>query len=256
MATTPRIPFASLLLAVLVTAAGCGGSGPTAPAGSSLSQSDADDAALQVAVSLGPIVRDVQTSRAGWGPTPAPSLSADPDTTYDDGGIKFESTRVWYDAAGNPVPAGDPSAVRLVTTTRASGTFESERDTATIGHSSTLDLRRDGEALRVDGAALDTLVNHCRSWDGTRTHTLWWNSALAIEAVRLGFDPASPWPLSGRMTYTAHAVRSASGEGGEIERAFDVLVVIVFDGTAQPLLVVDGTWRYRWNIATGTLTRA
>ena len=68
--------------------------------------------------------------------------------------------------------------------------------------------------------------------------------------------PTNGWPLSGTVTYVVSADRLRSNNRADVEAHFDATVVVTFDGTSQPLIVVNGAWRYRWNMVTGAITRA
>ena len=52
------------------------------------------------------------------------------------------------------------------------------------------------------------------------------------------------------------ADRLRSTSRADVEVHIDATVVVTFNGTSQPEIVVNGTWRYRWNMVTGVVIRA
>jgi hypothetical protein len=256
-------PVALLLLALpLIT--GCGNK-VTAPSGTG--QQTADDLAIQAVTSMTLVGGDVQLSIASTPPSaPMSARRAAParalwDTTVVMNGITYEASRTFYDASDNALPGWDPLAVRLRWTSRAYGTYQGPRDTASVGHDALLDVRgiQSGEdTLTFDGQCRDTLQNTFRSLDGTRMRYFLWVSSTAVNAVKflkstLG---TGAWPLSGTVTYIVSADRLRTNNRTDVEAHFDATVVVIFDGTPFPEIVVNGTYHYRWNMLTGTVSRA
>jgi len=145
-------------------------------------------------------------------------------------------------------------------TSRVFGTAMWPRDTVTVGHSASADFRGiepSADTLLVDGAALDTLASSFRSYDGTQTRHFYWNSSLTAAGLRylkstLGRDA---WPLSGTVTLVVRADRLRSNDRADVEAHLNATVVVTFNGTSQPEIVVNGVWHYRWNPGTGIVTR-
>lgn len=263
--TLPARAAALLLLLLLPLIAGCGNK-VTAP-GAGVDQQTADDLALQAATSLALTGGDIQfavsssTFAAQTGARQATPARALWDTTIVWNGITYVATRTFYDALDNALPAWDPAAVRLRWTSRAYGTYEGLRDTASVGHEAELDIRgleAAEDTLTFDGVCRDTLENRFRSLDGLRTRYFYWvSSATARKVDRLkNAGPVDGWPLGGTMTFTVSADRLRSNARADVEAHFDATVVVTFNGTSTPDLVVDGTWHYRWNMLTGAVTRA
>jgi hypothetical protein len=261
--TLPARAAALLLLLPLI--AGCGNR-VTAPAGG-VDQMAADEIAIQAATSLTLAGGDIQlaVSSSAFAPqagarqaTPARALW---DTTIVWNGVTYEATRSFFDALDNELPGWDPAAVRLRWTSRAYGTYQGPRDTASVGHDALLDIRgiESGEdTLTFDGICRDTLENRFRSLDGTRTRYFYWVSTSTARKVdRLkNAGPVDGWPLGGTMTFEVSADRLRSNDRADVEAHFDATVVVTFNGTSTPDVVVNGTWHYRWNMLTGAVTRA
>ena len=248
------------VLAATLLAAGCGkGTRTTSPAG--LTQDAADDAALQVAVSLGVVGTDVGAAGSAFATTapPAGLSAAAYDTTFIRNGLTYAITRTFYDAHNDPMSGWNPLAVRMVWTSRAWGTLTGDRDTATVGHSASLDVRgiqAGADTLHVAGFSNDTLLNTFRSYDGTRTRHVHAVSDAEWSDVALLKDRAvDPWPLSGTMTWNVSVDRLRSSDAGDVESHFDAVVVIAFDGTGTPVVTVNGAWRYRLDLLTGVVQR-
>jgi len=257
-----RIVLVACVAALALVASGCGTTTPTSP---NLTHDSADDIAMQTATTLGIVNLDVLGGAGGAGALlvsrPGASRSAaEWDTSFAVGGLSFEASRQFYNADGGLMPGYGPDAVRMVWTSRVYGTAELPRDTLTIGHSASTEfggIQPLADTLRINGAALDTLMNRFRSYDGTRTRYFYWNSALDVADVLLlkSTLDASPWPLSGTMTLVVEADRLRSNDRADVEAHLSATVVVTFNGTSQPDIVVDGTWHYRWNMVTGAVTR-
>jgi hypothetical protein len=263
-----RILLASSCLALLaLAAAGCGSSGnSTSPNGAVTAQQNADDMAIQTVTALTVVGGDVQnviqgTPSAPAGPARMTPVHAMWDTTVVLGGITYQASRTFYDASDNPLPGFGPTAVRLAWTSRAYGTFEGARDTATVGHAAALDvhgIQSSEDTLRFDGGSQDTLQNTFRSYDGSRTRYFYWTGLTSVQAVRIlkSSYQQGGWPLDGTVQFVISADRLRSNDRTDVEAHLDATVVVTFNGTSQPLIVVNGTYRYRWNMVTDVISRA
>ena len=256
---------AAALLFLLPMFAGCGSKVVVPVDG--FDQQAADEIAIQAATSLTIVGGDVELAM-----TSSPSASqagarqARPahalwDTTIVAGGITYEASRTFYDAAGGELAGYGPLAVRMRWTSRAYGTYEGPRDTASVGHDALLDftgIEVAQDTVTIDGVCRDTLENRFRSLDGLRVRYFYWVSSTAVDAVRRlkNAGPSNGWPLGGTVTYVVSADRLRSSSRADVEAHFDATVVVTFNGTSQPLIVVNGAWRYRWNMVTGAITRA
>lgn len=257
---------AALALLALPLLGGCT-SKVIAPAGVMTVQT-ADDLALQATASMAVMNGDLRFAvsttpqsapSAAAGARRARTLSALWDTTFTFAGITYQASRTFYDALDTPLPGYGPLAVRLHWTSRAYGTYEGPRDTAIVGHAAVLDLRgieAGQDTLRLDGTCQDTLQNTFRSLDGTRMRYFLWTSGMTVNAMRmLKSTFGSGYPLDGTVTFAVSAVRLRSSDRTDVDVYFNTTVVITFDGTDQPEIVVDGTYRYHWNLVTGDITR-
>jgi hypothetical protein len=227
----------------------------------------ADDLAVQTATSLTVVGGDVQYALSTTPQAPAAGArQARParavwDTSFTWNGITYEASRTYYDALDNELPDYGPLVMRMRWTSRAYGTYEGPRDTASVGHDALLDFRGiqfGQDTVRVDGICRDTLQNTFRSLDGFRVRYFYWVSCTAADAVRILKSTLSTggWPISGTITYAVSADRLRSNSRTDVEVHFDATVVVTFNGTNEPEIVVNGTYRYRWNMQTGIVTRA
>jgi hypothetical protein len=261
----PRSFRPATLLLLLPLLAGCG-SKVMAP-GSGMTSQTADDLAIQTATSLTLVGTDVEYAIAS---TPQSSQArarevrparAAWDTSFTWYGITYQASRTFYDALGTELPGYGPLAVRMRWTSRAWGSYEGPRDTATVGHDALLDFRGiefAQDTVRIDGIGRDTLENRFRSLDGLRIRYFYWESSTTVDAVRILKSTlgSGGWPISGTITYGVSADRLRSNSRTDVEAHLDATVVVTFNGTVQPEIVINGTWRYRWNMQTGAVTRA
>lgn len=257
---TARLALALLALPLL---GGCT-SKVTAPTGT-MTQQTADDIAVQAAANMGVLNGDLQFA-VSTSPQPAPSgarrarpVAALWDTTFVYGGITFQASRSFYDALDNLLPGYGPLATRLRWTSRAYGTYQGPRDTAIVGHAAVLDIRGievGQDTLKLDGTCQDTLQNTFRSLDGLTTRYFLWISGMTVNTVRLLKSTyGSGGPLDGTVTFVASADRLRSNNRGDVDIHYDATVVITFNGTLAPEIVVNGSYHYHWNLATGSITR-
>lgn len=254
-----------LLLAVpMFLAAGCGDdSNPTAPPGGS-NQESADDVAILGVVTLDFLGGDLEgivstTPITGTSSAPGPARTL-ADTSYIRDGVTYEATRTYYDAADTEIPYG-PTAVRVRWTSRAQGTSIEVPDTVEVGHASALDARgieAANDTLRINGVTYDTLLVRIRSLDNTRVVYFDWNSGVLVSDVRFlkSTLQAGPFPLSGTVTIVVSADRLRRFQRGDIESHIDAYLDITFNGTTQAEVIVNGTFRYTWNLTTGQIARA
>ncbi len=255
--------LALLLLAGVLSVAGCGrSSSPTAPATSAVTQEGADDIAQQALLALdqfgldtgGGLGASLQAAPAH--PALAPSAVAQ-ETTFTFGSMNVSLDWHFLDAHDVELPDYGPAAVKLVWNSHLWGVVETVRDTAIVRHHGHLvftGIQPEAANLTIDGMAGDTLINRFRSLDGSVTRDGAWRSTLALDSV---VQPRTPhaWPASGTLTYSARVDRFATG-GGPAERSWSAVVVITFNGTSHPDVVVNGRWHYTWDMANGTMTRA
>ena len=266
---------------------------PTTP--SALSQQAADDIALQAAGSLtsasGGLMleldasagsvpqngalrlrpgdpslgyRGVYTNGAGAfrlrpGDPNAAAISASAETTFSAGAITYTVTRTFYDADGNPLPDYGPSATRLRLTARATGSISTAQWSASVGRAGILDvtgIQSAEDTLQFDGAGNDTVQCHFLSYDGSRERYLYALGGRSLEAVRLLKNrDVNPYPLSGKARWAWAVDRLRSDNREDVEMHYTALVVVTFNGTADPEIVVDGTYHYHVNLNSGAITR-
>ncbi len=251
------------LVATALAAAGCGSS--TSPTSPTLTQDSADDAAIQSVLALGAVGGSLSaaTSSAGGVAQARPlarPAAAQWDTAFTWGTVAFAASREFFDAQGNLLPGFDSTAVRMVWTARASGAIETARDTALVGHADSLDVRgiqKTQDTLLVNGAGRDTILNKFLSFDGTQTRYSYWRSALALQGITgLKSAPPGSWPIAGTVAFDGLAARLRSYSALDIASEATVHVVITFNGSNPPSIVVNGTWHYLWYPATGQIVRA
>lgn len=260
-----RFPTFLLVVLLLPPVTGCGNK-VTSP-GVTFTQQTADDVAVQAAASLTVVGGNVQLAM-GSTPSAPPARAREAwpvraawDTTTTWNGITYQASRTFYDALDNVLADWSPLAVRMRWTSRAYGTYEGVRDTASVEHDATLDFRgiqAGQDTVRVNGVCRDTLQNTFRSLDGVFVRYFLWIDSAAVDEVRIlkSTVPSGGWPISGSISYAVSVDRLRSNNRGDVEAHFEAVVVVTFDGTSQPEIVVNGTYRYHWNMQTGQVTRA
>jgi hypothetical protein len=256
-----RSVLAASLLAIALVAGGCGKSTSSTNPGGGLDQASADDIALQTGFALNPIVMDVEGGIASLG-APAPArlrpapLAVLPETTVTDGGLTIHVAYDFYNAQDQVLPSYGPDAVKLIWTSHIYGSIQTARDTATVGHSASVEfvgIQPADTAITINGAAFDTLLNVFRSYDGTRTRYFFWRSSLTGAAVF--WIKTHEWPESGTLTFVVQADRLRSNNRSDVEAHVNATVVITFNGTDHPDAVINGTWHYQWDMQNGTMVR-
>jgi hypothetical protein len=252
--------LAAALLALALFASGCGSStSVTGPVTSDLTQSEADDLALQTSFALDQIGLDV----AGAGSSlllgsalrqGAMPMRAAWDTTIVFGGITAEVSQEFYDAQNSLLTGYGPTAVRMNWKSHIWGAVETPRDTATIQHHSDLDFTGIGwedTALILDGTCADTLLNQFHSLDSLLTRYGYWRSTLSAAAIAM--RKADGMLMSGTLTYVVNVDKLRSDEQGDVEKHLSAIVVITFNGTQYPDVVVNGVHHFKWDKQHGTM---
>lgn len=267
-------------------------SAPTTP--NSLSQQSADDIAVQAAGSLtassGGLMLELS---AGQGSVPSngalrlhpgdpasrvkriltndtifrltpgdPALrttSSSAETTFTMGSVTYTVTRTFYDSGGNELPNYGSTATKLRITATANGSISTAYWDASIGRAGILDvtgIESSSDTLEFDGAGNDTLQCHFQSYDGSHERYFFALGGRSLEMVRLLKDSnTNPYPLSGKARWAWAVDRLRSNNREDVEVHLTALVVVTFNGTANPEIVVDGTYHYHVNLNTGAITR-
>ena len=265
------VSWALVAMAACLTA-GCGsksggGSGDTllGPTTPTLTQEGSDELVLQVLTGFSIAGGDLQSALAGGGGAPTALTAARPmaalwDTAFSANGLTYQATRTFYDAGGNPLPGYGPEARRLHWTSRATGTWSSEGDTATVGHASRFDvlgIEPAQDTLEIDGQCLDTLMTHFTCLDGQTSKFMRWTGVLTYQDVRVLKSTLSSggWPVSGYGLLVITADRLRSRDPGDVEQHVSSFILVRFDGTHQPMVQVNACYYYTWNMATGQIAR-
>jgi hypothetical protein len=249
------------LLAIALIAGGCGTSAksPTGPTTTDLTQSEANDVAVQTTFALDQVGLDVEGAASGLLLAPGlrqgalPLRSARAATLGSDG-LNAEFLRSFYDAEDNVLAEFGPTAVRMNWKSHIWGTVESLRDTATIQHHSDFDftgIQLLDTALVINGACADTLLNTFRSLDSLVTRHGYWRSRLT--AAGIAMRKYDGLPLSGTLTYVVRADVLRSSDQGDVEKHLSAIVVITFNGTLLPDVVINGVHHYKWDMQHGAM---
>jgi len=253
--------LAAALLAIALLASGCGigSKNPTGPGTSDLTQSEANDVALQTAFALDQMGVDMEGAGGSLLMGPALRQGARPmhaawNTSITSEGLSAEFSHDFYDAGNNLLEAYGPTAVRMNWKSHIWGTLESLRDTATIQHHANLDLtgiQLLDTALVINGTCADTLFNRFHSLDSLLARYGYWRSTLTAAAIALRKEDGMP--LSGTLTYVVKLDKLRSGELGDVEKQLRAIVVITFNGTRYPDVVVNGVYHFKWDKLQGTM---
>lgn len=250
----------ALALALAISAGCSSDKSPTSP-GNSAAQDAADDVALQTVTSLQLTASDLNVAVSTVPQGPTSPARAQWDTTFTQGGLTFVATRDFFDSGNNLLPGYGPTAVKMTWTSHVFGTVEFPRDTATVQHRATIDvhgLPPAQDTLHFDGGVFDTLTNRFRSYDGSRTRYGYWRSYETIEDVRLlksAIVAGLGYPIGGRVTFAVSLDRLRSNNITDVESHLDATVVVTFNGTILADVVVNGAYRFQWNLVTGVVSR-
>jgi hypothetical protein len=264
---------AARLLAVLALAAllaGCGKT-PTTPI-SSAAQSNADDVAQQIGVSMaqdngGMVSTYGATQAPAGGVSVRPVRTAEPttaasDTTFSIGGITFTFTRLYLNELHNGMPTFDPVLTwGVVETSRATGSITLPQFSAAIGRAGTLNLWNVSvvapDTLTANGTADDTTqCSFVSAFTGAQRYFYSVASGVMSDVRTLKPITTDSYPSSGTVTWTVAADRLRSNDRVDVESHFDALVVVSFNGTRYPDVTVNGIFRYRIDLKTGAVQRA
>lgn len=157
-----------------------------------------------------------------------------------EGTRSFSKTVTFFDAAGNEQAAYDRDLTasmhveaeleRDVTHTFWSASIDRERDVWVTGLEGT-------EAQRTWNGTTEAEVDRSRHPDGGTVRTYDMESSGVIEnVVRAVPRKDNPYPISGTITRTIHAVITTDG----VSETKDLVVVITFDGDNTATMTVDG----------------
>jgi len=268
----------TVLAALVLVVAGCSGGGgdpPTSPGGSSLTQNDADDLAVQAVIAMGPWGTMIEASSGVSSPSSLPTsprtsgfrldsaMGGIPtwyDTTLIVGNLTITLSRRYYDLFGDSQDAPSSTTDSVFATSRVAGSVSDARFDATYGQTGWIGIGGINPALptlHIDGQSSDTLTTHfsalyqdlerfCESRASTTLNDVAW--------VKPNGSPT--YPASGTATIALAWTRFTDGSHGTIEKSANATIVITFNGTATPNVVVNGTWHYQWNLDTGEVVRA
>jgi hypothetical protein len=260
------------LAALLLATAGLAGSCAKTPTDPSVTaQLTADDIATQVGVSAsndnGGMMAEYDglVSSVPNSPPTAPSRRSPPithvvstDTTFTSGNLTFTISRVFYSGA-NALAGWDTSATSVVGTAWVHGSVTAERFTATIGRGGSLTvngIHYGVDTLVVDGAGHDTTNAHVVSLDGQHSADFHMLASRTLAAVRvLKNRTSNPWPLSGTATWVISVDKLRGGPNGQVETHVDATVVVTFNGTQNPTVVVNGNYHYTLDLASDAIAR-
>jgi len=263
-----RTPLAALACAGALILAGCSGDNPVNPNG--FTQTDADDIAAQAgqAAAAGMLTNMNAADGASGGVSGSSAARFTPlragsfaqaETTFTQGSVTYTLGVTFYDADGNTLAGYGPTAHRMLVTTRATGSIADQQFTASLGHAGSLDvtgLEASLDTLVFNGASNDSVDASFTSLDGLRTRYFKWRSgAVLTDTQLLKNRQTNPYPLSGTLIYVVHAERYRSNQFADVDKTWDATVTIVFDGTANPALTVNGVFRYHLNLASGIVAR-
>ena len=242
-----------LALVAFLAAGGCSDSGSPLGPGGVFNQEDADDAAIQAAISLGGLQSTLDaTSTVG--------TSTTGDTTWTQGALTFHLTRRWFNGLGVEQTLPDATTDSVHVTTRVFGSDSTARYAATIGHSGWLGvggLSPARDVLWIDASRADTLQTRFDALVGSATR---WFEARTLVTVQdvLWVKPttaAPTYPSSGTITMVITSRRFTSAARTTVDRTFHSVVVLTFDGTRYAHAVINGTFHYLIDLETGAVTR-
>lgn len=257
-----RAPAAALAMAAVLVLSGCSDN-PTSPE-NSLTTQDADVIAAQLAASLssgngGAMVEIDAARESAVSATSGGFPTAAAETTFASGSVTYTLSITFFDADGVELPGYDTTAVRMVVAARATGSFSSPHYTATVGHSALHDvtgIEPSTDRLTFNGEADDTLNADFTDQEPSGARSFDWTSATDWEdVVALKDDAVNPYPLSGRLVWSAVVDVVVLRDGKQIAAHHEVTAWVTFNGTRYPEIVINGTHHYVADLETGAMQR-
>ncbi len=155
------------------------------------------------------------------------------------GSFTIEREVTFFDEAGNEQDDFDPvttEAINLMTSLEGSHENANMNASVEAQRDFTVSNLAGQETERVWNGEATTVANRVRFGDaGDRTYDL--SAATTVEDVTVAVPRTDRWPLSG--TITRHVLVTVTREDGS-EETKERLVIIVFDGSPNPIMTVDG----------------
>ncbi len=267
------------LAAFVLVVAGCssGDDGPTSPGpgGGEVTQNDADDLALQAVIAIDPWGAMIESS----GGLSAPgAIDVSPrggrfrldstlgdipvwhDTTFTLGGLTFTLSRQYYDLFGDPQNDITGTTDSVYASSRVHGSGATGNFEATYGQSGWIGiggLNPMKDVLHIAGQTSDTLTTHFTALYSDVERFCESRATTTLSGVAWSKPESGPtYPSTGTATVALAFTRFTDGSHGTVEKSVNATIVITFNGTATPHVVVNGTWHYEWNLDTGSLVRS
>ena len=257
-------------LALGLAGAGCSTDSTTNPT-TSFTQQDADDAAVQASIALanlGAVIGGAALdggSSASTGSTLRlqsrhPGLGVRTDTTWTEGALVVTLSRRWFSLAGIEQDTPDETTDSVRVTSRIAGSDSTERYAVTVGHagaSSIGGLNPARDELWIDIVQADTLVSRFEALH--RPVTRWFEgrtTTIANDVRWIKPTTVPTYPASGTLVMTLAAVAYRDGARIDVEKSWNALIVVRFNGTRYPNVVINGSWHYVWDVETGLIIRA
>lgn len=247
--------------------AGCGGkaTSPTrAGAATPLTQSQADDAAMQVgqlvmasgSASLLPAAPALASPARLLGARSSSRAGAAADTTITSGGLTWSFAIHWYGANGNEQPAYDPMlTTRLVADSRGSGAFEDSTTVISLGTAGHLDLRGLSalqDTLHTNATENDTLSFEFAGEGGSIAFLAHCSGAFT-DVFELK-PVESHYPMSGTAAWSMDIAKHVASQSGNSDEQFAASAVVTFNGTHLVPLVINNRYHYTLDLDTGLVT--
>jgi hypothetical protein len=181
------------------------------------------------------------------------------DTTFQRGDVTFELHRTFYDLGGSAQSGPDANTDSVVCTSRAFGTdsTSSQQWRVSVGHAGVLDvggLNPVHDTYDLDGAWSDTLTSHFSSLSGSTTVDCYAQTHGVGAGIHL--PKSANYPSDGTITWTIYAQRLRNGDRSSVEKTLQATVTLTFNGTRYPIITVNGTWSYTFDLDTHLLVRA
>lgn len=255
-----RALAATLTLSVLA-AFGCSSTTTKVPRPPEFIQSEADDIAQMigttVAQDLGGWMVEIERAQEKR------RTAGDTTEVVMRGAITHNLSFAYTTRLGGAGTVWDTSVVSVEVHDKGTGTFAEAALNGAYLHVSDISLFSANEdTMFFNTLAIDTSLFTVKSF--VRSDTVYYrmDNFFDYDELKIHKDQMNPWPISGTAAWLVDANKLSSANPAAVQRNILVEVLITFDGTQTPPMLVyedlddpSTTFRYTIDLKTGAVTR-